>query len=213
MLRLMYALRFFGWISTLIRASQFTRNDLSTWCICFIWIACMKIGQICKICCSSTEFNNWANFYPRTHFSDQFWVKSGRQIVARKLAFSFQHFLTTCLHAFADLSWSVPKCIWIQQTKKDVLQGVTGQLLPGEVTAVMGPSGSGKTTLLNTLCGKAYYGVRSTFIDDHMVMFLFFISLTLESIDFVFLCHHAVFSFKLILILSVNYPPSPEPLQ
>ena len=119
----------------------------------------------------------------RTHFADQIWVKLGRQL-----------YFTTCLHTIADLSSSGLSCICIQQTKKDVLQGVTGQLLPGEVTAVMGPSGSGKTTLLNTLCGKAYYGVSSVFIDAHMVLFLFFI----ESIDFVLMTsYHAVFLFKL----------------
>jgi ABC-type multidrug transport system ATPase subunit len=42
---------------------------------------------------------------------------------------------------------------------KVVLQGVTGHVRSGEVTAVMGPSGAGKTTFLNTLSGKAYYGV------------------------------------------------------
>ncbi|CAB3987012.1 ABC transporter, ATPbinding domain containing [Paramuricea clavata] len=41
---------------------------------------------------------------------------------------------------------------------KIVLQGVTGHVRAGEVTAVMGPSGAGKTTFLNTLSGKAYYG-------------------------------------------------------
>ena len=40
-----------------------------------------------------------------------------------------------------------------------MLQGVTGHVRSGEVTAVMGPSGAGKTTFLNTLSGKAYYGV------------------------------------------------------
>ncbi|XP_028413508.1 ABC transporter G family member 28-like [Dendronephthya gigantea] len=42
--------------------------------------------------------------------------------------------------------------------QKVVLQGVTGHVRSGEVTAVMGPSGAGKTTFLNTLSGKAYYG-------------------------------------------------------
>ena len=47
----------------------------------------------------------------------------------------------------------------MQGDKKVVLQGVTGHVRSGEVTAVMGPSGAGKTTFLNTLSGKAYYGV------------------------------------------------------
>jgi ABC-type transport system involved in cytochrome bd biosynthesis fused ATPase/permease subunit len=35
-----------------------------------------------------------------------------------------------------------------------VLQGVTGQIRPGKLTAIMGPSGAGKTTFLNVLMGK-----------------------------------------------------------
>mgnify|MGYP000141187841 CR=1 FL=1 len=41
---------------------------------------------------------------------------------------------------------------------KAVLQGVTGTIRHGRVTAVMGPSGAGKSTFVTTLCGKAYYG-------------------------------------------------------
>jgi ABC-type multidrug transport system ATPase subunit len=39
-----------------------------------------------------------------------------------------------------------------------VLQGVTGELRHGRMTAILGPSGSGKTTFLTTLAGKATYG-------------------------------------------------------
>lgn len=39
-----------------------------------------------------------------------------------------------------------------------VLEGVTGELRPGRMTAIMGPSGAGKTTFMNVLCGKAGYG-------------------------------------------------------
>ena len=53
-----------------------------------------------------------------------------------------------------------------------VLQGVTGHVRSGEVTAVMGPSGAGKTTFLNTLSGKAYYGV--------MYLYIYYIYITLH---------------------------------
>eukprot|EP00026_Physarum_polycephalum_P000451 Phypoly_transcript_00452.p1 GENE.Phypoly_transcript_00452~~Phypoly_transcript_00452.p1 ORF type:complete len:1573 (+),score=187.05 Phypoly_transcript_00452:292-4719(+) len=46
-------------------------------------------------------------------------------------------------------------------SKKKVLDGVTGEIRSGRVTAVMGPSGAGKTTFLTTLAGKASYGDRT----------------------------------------------------
>uniref|UniRef100_A0A1D1YL65 ABC transporter G family member 22 n=1 Tax=Anthurium amnicola TaxID=1678845 RepID=A0A1D1YL65_9ARAE len=39
-------------------------------------------------------------------------------------------------------------------TEKEILNGITGSVSPGEVLALMGPSGGGKTTLLNLLSGR-----------------------------------------------------------
>lgn len=52
-----------------------------------------------------------------------------------------------------------------------VLDGVTGTLKAGEVTAILGPSGSGKTTFLTALAGRATYGklVGKTFLNGREV--------------------------------------------
>lgn len=49
----------------------------------------------------------------------------------------------------------------IKGTEKKVLDGVTGTIHHGRVTAVMGPSGAGKTTFMSTLANKAHYGDRT----------------------------------------------------
>mmetsp|Transcript_22505 Transcript_22505/g.34009 ORF Transcript_22505/g.34009 Transcript_22505/m.34009 type:complete len:512 (-) Transcript_22505:2114-3649(-) len=43
----------------------------------------------------------------------------------------------------------------------NVVDGVSGRIQGGTMTAVMGGSGAGKTSLLNALCGRAYYGDTS----------------------------------------------------
>ena len=50
--------------------------------------------------------------------------------------------------AFKDLS------LKLNGSDRMVLNGVTGQLHAGHLSAVMGPSGAGKTTFLSTLAGK-----------------------------------------------------------
>ena len=44
---------------------------------------------------------------------------------------------------------------------KDILKGITLNVNPGEVHAIMGPNGSGKSTLANVLSGRDGYDVTA----------------------------------------------------
>ncbi|KAJ9565126.1 hypothetical protein OSB04_001092 [Centaurea solstitialis] len=55
-----------------------------------------------------------------------------------------------------------------ENSKRFILQGITGCVQPGEVLALMGPSGGGKTTLLNLLSGRLKNTSGSITYNDHL---------------------------------------------
>ena len=55
---------------------------------------------------------------------------------------------------FKDVTYKVILKGMRTNVEKEILNGITGSVNPGEVLALMGPSGSGKTTLLNLLGGR-----------------------------------------------------------
>lgn len=55
---------------------------------------------------------------------------------------------------FTDVTYKVVLKGLTSTVEKEILNGITGSVDPGEVLALMGPSGSGKTTLLSLLGGR-----------------------------------------------------------
>ncbi|KAI8018400.1 ABC transporter G family member 22 [Camellia lanceoleosa] len=67
---------------------------------------------------------------------------------------SLQCSTSTHYNQFTDVTYKVVIKGVTSTVEKEILNGISGSVNPGEVLALMGPSGSGKTTLLSLLGGR-----------------------------------------------------------
>lgn len=55
------------------------------------------------------------------------------------------------MHVYDEILWH-----FVAGTKTDILKGINGKFVRGQLCAILGPSGAGKTTLLNAVSGYKY---------------------------------------------------------